>query len=31
MGSDFDELVEIINVHCPGGEEEEDGVELVLS
>ena len=27
----FDWLVEIIRVHCPGGEEEEDGVELVLS
>ena len=24
----FDWLVEIIQVHCPGGEEEEDGVEL---
>lgn len=27
----FDWLVEIIRVHCPRGEEEEDGVELVLS
>src|ERR1051325_320154 len=24
----FDWLVEIIRVHCPGGEEEEDGAEL---
>lgn len=31
MTSDFDDLVDIINVHCPGGQEEEDGVELVLS
>ena len=27
----FDWLVEIIQVHCLGGEEEEDGVELELS
>jgi len=27
----FDWLVEIIQVHCRGGEEEEDGVELELS
>ena len=26
----FDWLVEIIEVHCPGGAEEEDGVELEL-
>jgi RNAse (barnase) inhibitor barstar len=26
----FDWLVEIIQVHCPGGEEAEDNVELVL-
>jgi RNAse (barnase) inhibitor barstar len=26
----FDWLVEIIQIHCRGGEEEEDGVELVL-
>ncbi len=26
----FEWLVEIINVHCPGGEESEDGVELIL-
>jgi hypothetical protein len=26
----FDWLVEIIEVHCPGGVEEEDGVELIL-
>ena len=26
----FDWLVEIIYVHCAGGEEEQDGVELVL-
>ena len=26
----FDWLVEIIKVHCRGGEEEEDGVELIL-
>jgi hypothetical protein len=26
----FDWLVEIIQIHCPGGREEEDGVELVL-
>jgi len=26
----FDWLVEIIQVHCAGGDEEEDGVELVL-
>jgi hypothetical protein len=26
----FDWLVKIIQVHCPGGEEQEDGVELVL-
>lgn len=26
----FDWLVEIIQIHCPGGEEEEDGVELIL-
>jgi RNAse (barnase) inhibitor barstar len=27
----FDWLVEIIKVHCEGGPEEEDGVELVLN
>src|SRR5262249_18409675 len=27
----FDWLIEIIQTHCRGGEEEEDGVELVLS
>jgi RNAse (barnase) inhibitor barstar len=27
----FDWLVEIIQVHCVGGQEEEDGVELVLN
>ena len=27
----FDWLVEIIKVHCSGGDEEEDNVELVLS
>ena len=26
----FDWLVEIIQVHCTGGEEQEDGVELIL-
>ncbi len=26
----FDSLVDIIKKHCPGGEEEQDGVELVL-
>ena len=26
----FDWLAEIIRVHCPGGQEAEDGVELVL-
>lgn len=26
----FDMLIEIIHVHCPGGEEEGDGVELLL-
>jgi len=26
----FDWLVEIIEVHCPGGPEAEDGVELIL-
>ena len=26
----FDWLVEIIRVHCRGGDEEEDGVELIL-
>jgi RNAse (barnase) inhibitor barstar len=26
----FDWLVEIIRLHCPSGEEEEDGVELIL-
>lgn len=26
----FDWLVEIIKVHCAGGDEQEDGVELVL-
>ena len=26
----FDWLVEIIQVHCAGGQEQEDGVELVL-
>jgi len=26
----FDWLVEIINVHCDGGEEAKDGVELKL-
>jgi hypothetical protein len=26
----FDWLIEIIRVHGPGGQEEEDGVELVL-
>ena len=27
----FDWLVEIIEVHCPGGREQEDGVELFLA
>jgi RNAse (barnase) inhibitor barstar len=27
----FDWLVEIIQVHCAGGEEAEDGVELILA
>lgn len=27
----FDWLVEIIQVHCAGGEEQDDGVELVLA
>ena len=27
----FDWLVEIIRRHCPGGEEEQNGVELVLA
>lgn len=27
----FDWLVEIIRVHCPGGEEQENGVELILN
>lgn len=27
----FDWLVDIIRIHCPGGEEEEDGVDLVLA
>jgi RNAse (barnase) inhibitor barstar len=26
----FDWLVDIIRVHCPGGREEQDGVDLVL-
>jgi RNAse (barnase) inhibitor barstar len=26
----YDWLVEIISVHCAGGEEQEDGIELVL-
>ncbi len=26
----FDWLIEIIQIHCVGGREEEDGVELVL-
>ncbi len=26
----FDWLVEIIKIHCPGGEEAEDGVDLIL-
>jgi hypothetical protein len=26
----FDWLVEIIRVHCTGGEEQEDGIELIL-
>jgi hypothetical protein len=26
----FDWLVEIIRVHCPEGEEQEDGIELIL-
>jgi RNAse (barnase) inhibitor barstar len=26
----FDRLIEIINVHCAGGKESEDGVELLL-
>ena len=27
----FDKLVEIIHVHCPGGRESGDGVELILA
>jgi hypothetical protein len=27
----FDWLVEITEVHCAGGAEQEDGVELVLA
>src|SRR5262245_2415118 len=27
----FDWLIEIIQIHCGSGEEEEDGIELVLS
>jgi len=26
----FDWLVEIIRCHCPGGDEQEDGIELML-
>jgi hypothetical protein len=26
----FDWLVEVIQVHAAGGEEEDDGVELIL-
>jgi RNAse (barnase) inhibitor barstar len=26
----FDWLIEVIRYHCPGGDEEEDGVELKL-
>jgi hypothetical protein len=26
----FDWLIQIIQIHCPGGAEEEDGVELIL-
>jgi len=26
----FEWLIEIINVHCAGGEEHQDGIELVL-
>lgn len=26
----FDWLVEIIRCHCPGGDEAEDGIELIL-
>jgi hypothetical protein len=26
----FDWLVEIIQPHCAGGEEQEDGIELML-
>ena len=26
----FDQLIEIIQVHCAGGQEQEDGVELIL-
>lgn len=32
LGKDiFDTLVVIIEFHCPGGEEQDDGVELVLA
>ena len=27
----YDWLIEIIRDHCPGGSEEEDGIELVLN
>ena len=30
LGKVFDILVEIIRAHGPGGDEEEDGVELIL-
>jgi RNAse (barnase) inhibitor barstar len=31
LGPEFDTLVEIIRDHGPGGDESEDGVELVLA
>lgn len=30
LGTKFDALIEIIQVHCAGGCEHEDGIELVL-
>lgn len=27
----FDWLIQIISVHCTGGEEQEDGIELILA
>jgi RNAse (barnase) inhibitor barstar len=31
LGSSFETLLEIVRTHGPGGDEAEDGVELVLA